>query len=133
MIVAVIGGRKFRNYELMCEKLDQLGITKIVSGGAKGADSLAYRYACDRGITFTCHPPLKAEVETMGFARAAKRRNLRIVEHAEYVMAFPDRHSRGTYHAIGLAKKLKKPGVIVRSWVEKKGTVTNEWSSQTPL
>lgn len=142
MIVAVVGGRKFKNFELMAAKLDHFAntkapITKIVSGGARGADALAYRYACHRGITFACHPPLRAEVDQMGFARAAKRRNLRVVEHAEYVFAFPDIGSRGTYHAIGLAKKLNKPGVIIKAWAESresyKGAVKDEWMSETPL
>ncbi len=45
----VVGSRSFNDYQLMCEKLDFLLQNKkyivIVSGGAKGADSYAERYA----------------------------------------------------------------------------------------
>jgi len=118
MIVAVIGGRRFFDRAWLYHKLDELNsrtpITMVVSGGARGADSFAYAYAIERGITFVCHPPLRAEVEEMGFARAAKRRNLRIVEHADFIAAFPDPQSVGTYHAVSLAKKLGKSGAVYR-------------------
>ena len=112
MIIAVVGGRKFDNYAIMKTILDKLEPTKIVSGGANGADTLAYEYARKRGITFVCHPPLEDEKKSMGFARAAYRRNLKIVEHAELLVAFPDKESKGTWHSIRLAEKLNKPILI---------------------
>lgn len=52
MIVA--GGRNFTQYELMTTKLDFLLSKKpdieIVSGGAKGADSLGICYAKERNL-----------------------------------------------------------------------------------
>lgn len=108
LIVGVAGGRDFNNKSLLYTVLDALreqkGIDMIVSGGAKGADELAYRYSIDRGITFTCHPPVPEE----GFPRAYFRRNVRIAEHCEVLMAFPTKNSKGTWHTIKTAEKLGK-------------------------
>jgi predicted Rossmann fold nucleotide-binding protein DprA/Smf involved in DNA uptake len=50
MKVAVIGGRDFKDYELVKKTLSKLTITVIVSGGALGADLLAERYADENNI-----------------------------------------------------------------------------------
>ena len=54
MKLAVIGSRTFLDYKLLSEKLDEIyedyGIDEIVSGGAKGADTLAERYALEHDI-----------------------------------------------------------------------------------
>ncbi len=56
----IAGGRDFGNYEYMCEKLNDLFYNstnfekrdiKIISGMAKGADTLAIRYADERKLT----------------------------------------------------------------------------------
>lgn len=113
MKIAVVGGRNFGDGVLLKTILDQHAPTQIISGGANGADTLAYHYARKRGITFRCHPPLEDEVKAIGFSRAAKRRNLRIVVEAELLIAFPDRQSRGTYHTINLAKRMKIPVRVI--------------------
>lgn len=108
-VLGVVGSRSFDDYNLLRLTLDAYeNITKIVSGGAGGADTLAYRYACSKGITFVCHPPLEEERKEFGFSRAAKRRNLRIVEHCDKLVAFPASNSRGTWHTINLAKRMNK-------------------------
>ena len=86
----------------------------IISGCADGIDALAYRYAKEKGVTFVGHPPLKEDKQKYGLSRAYKRRNLRIIEMADFVLAMPGRRSRGTWHSIGLAKKLKVPYKIVK-------------------
>jgi len=114
MRVGVVGGRDFSDYSKLSSVLDELQIDMVVSGGANGADDLAYRYARDRGIVFVMQPPLGNEIKDMGFARAAKRRNLRIVSMSDYLVAFPTAKSKGTWHAVQLAKKLKVPGKIIK-------------------
>lgn len=48
----IVGSRSFSDYELFVAKCDLLlrnwGSVVIVSGGARGADALAKRYAVDR-------------------------------------------------------------------------------------
>jgi len=117
MIVGVVGGRKFTERRYMEVVLDRIKPTMIVSGGAKGADTLAYNYAVRRGITFVCHPPLEDEKRKLGYAGACNRRNLRIVEQSDVLVAFPDVDSKGTWHAIKLAKELgKKVAVFDHHW-----------------
>ena len=112
LVVSVVGGRNFTDKALLYSVLDSIhkkkGIDMIVSGGAKGADELAYRYAVSRGFTFVCHPPIPEE----GFPRAYFRRNVRIVEHGEILVAFPIKESKGTHHSIGLAKRLGKKVLV---------------------
>lgn len=109
MRIAVVGGRTITNYFFMKDVLDKHSPTQIISGGANGADTLAYHYARQRGITFLCHPPLEEEKTKMGFARSAKRRNLRILAECDLLIAFPSKESKGTYHTIYSAKRMKIP------------------------
>lgn len=108
MIVAIVGSRNFDNYELFSAFVNTLSkkitIDMIVSGGAAGVDLLAYKYAVEYGITFVCHPPKMSD----GVPAAYHRRNLRIVEMSDLIVAFPMGASHGTRHTIKLAKKLKK-------------------------
>lgn len=109
MIVGVVGSRKFSDYYFMRSELDQMDISMIVSGGARGADALAYRYATETGIMFICHPPLKEDKENLGFSGACKRRNRRVVQQCDHLVAFPLPGSKGTWHAVNLANELEKP------------------------
>ena len=56
MRVAVVGSRFFTDYDYVKSSLDAINnvykITVIVSGGARGADSLGERYARENGIEF---------------------------------------------------------------------------------
>ena len=45
MIVIVCGGRYFTDYETLTAVLERFDITKIIQGGANGADRLGKRYA----------------------------------------------------------------------------------------
>lgn len=113
MIVGISGTRRFNNFALFSRYMDSfrehIDIAMIISGGAKGIDELAYRYAIKNGITFICYPPVPQD----GFPRAFFRRNLRIIEASELLIAFPDKKSKGTRHAINLAKKLNKECYII--------------------
>ncbi len=103
MRVAIVGSRKFRDYKLMLEYLTEinLGVTHIVSGGAKGADSLAERLAKDFAIPITIY---YANWDKFG-KRAGMIRNESIVNDCEAVVAFPSPESRGTRGTISLAEK----------------------------
>lgn len=96
------------NYELLCRVLDGLQITEIISGGAKGADSLAERYAKERGHKITVYP---ADWETYGRSAGAIRNEL-IVLNCDQVIAFWDGKSPGTKITIRLARKYNRPTMI---------------------
>ena len=55
MNVAIIGSRTFTDYERAEEFVNalELDISRIISGGARGADAIAERYAAEHGIPIT--------------------------------------------------------------------------------
>ena len=128
MIVAVIGSRNFNNYDLLEKILDKEQISSLVSGGARGADSLAVRYARRRGILFReflanwndiSHPDALVRYHPDGKpydARAGMRRNMDIVQAADKVIAFWDARveNSGTFDAMQKAKALNKKLTIVK-------------------
>lgn len=108
-IYAVIGGRTFNDYELLKSELDKLQIDKIVSGGAKGADTLAERYAKEHSIPLEV---FNADWDKFGKS-AGYIRNEQVMTVATNVVAFWDGISKGTAHTIRIAKKQSKPVIIV--------------------
>jgi predicted Rossmann fold nucleotide-binding protein DprA/Smf involved in DNA uptake len=102
--VAIIGSRSFKNYEYMKESLGCFAIGKIISGGARGADSLARKFAEENGIEITeILPRWDIHGKSAGFIR-----NEFIIEGADIVVAFWDGKSRGTAHSISLAREAGK-------------------------
>ena len=113
MKLAIIGSRTFNDYERMCNEILTLFTDKIeciVSGGAKGADSLGERYAKERDIqTIILKPDWNKYGRSAGFIR-----NHDIIKTCTHVIAFWDGQSKGTKHSIDLAKQLGKPCWIVK-------------------
>ncbi len=111
--VIVAGSRTINNYNTIKECLDKL-IEKddvIISGHAKGVDSLVERYAKENNIKLEI---IKADWDTYG-KRAGYLRNLAMAEIATHLVAFWDGKSRGTKHMINIAKMKDIPSTIVRS------------------
>ncbi len=111
--VAVVGGRNFSNYKLMKTMLDiyndKYGIAMIVSGGARGADTLAEKYAHENEIDLVV---LMAKWSEEG-KRAGPRRNVRIAEMVDVALAFPDPKSKGTWHLVKTMKRFNKPVYVI--------------------
>jgi hypothetical protein len=104
MKTALIGSRTFTDYTFFCKKLQDFTITEIISGGAKGADTLAEAYALQFQIPLTVIlPNWNKHGKSAGFVR-----NKKIVEKAEIVIAFWDGYSKGTEHSINVARAMKK-------------------------
>lgn len=106
--VAVIGSRDFTDYKKLCEVLDKYDIHEIVSGGARGADSLAAKYAKEHGIGLTEFFPDWSVGKHAGHVR-----NQHIIDHCDIVFAFWDMESKGTKDSIVKAKKANKPVIII--------------------
>ena len=106
MKVAVIGSRNLRVDDLG-EYLPE-GVTEIVSGGARGIDTCARNYALANGLKLTEFLP---EYEKYGRG-APLRRNITIIEYADFVLAFWDGKSRGTKYVIDNCKKRNIPVAV---------------------
>ena len=102
--VAVVGSRSFSDRKLLNKVLDGIGPFHLISGGAKGADSMAEVYADAHDYPKTIFLP---EWEKYGRS-AGFRRNYLIIQEADEVIAFWDGASKGTKHSIELAQKLGK-------------------------
>ena len=115
--IAVIGSRKFTDYEKLCEKLDGLmdpGGEVNLSGGAKGTDQLAQRYAQDRGHAFILFKPYHLIDPQVDYSpRYFFTRNKQIADNAEWVIAFWDGQSSGTRHMIEYCQRNRKRLEIV--------------------
>lgn len=108
MKIAVIGSRTFDDKKLLDVILSGYEIDLIISGGARGADSLAQEYAKERNI------PAKIFLPDWSIGRhAGFLRNTQIVEAADCVIAFWDGKSKGTLDSINKAKKLGKDCAII--------------------
>ena len=102
--LAIVGGRDFTDYALLKKTVDKIReeyeITRIVSGGARGADSLAERYAQENDIPILVLKPDWSKGRGAGLAR-----NKDIVEQSDFVLAFWDGESKGTKNTISRTKR----------------------------
>ena len=105
--VIIAGCSDFSNYALLAEKCDyylhdkiQTHEVIIVSGHAKGADTLGEKYAQERGLNIELHP---ADWHSHGRA-AGPIRNAEMAAEADALIAFWDGQSRGTANMIKIAK-----------------------------
>lgn len=107
MKLIVAGSRDFGNYQLLAKHLDEInskyGITEIVSGTAKGADSLGELYAKINNI-----PIKKFPADWNRYGRSAGYiRNKDMAHYADACICFWINKSKGTGHMINLAKEYK--------------------------
>lgn len=114
MKIAIIGSRTFNDYELLsntvtsyCDAND-IFIKTIVSGGAKGADTLAERFAEENTLEMKIFHP---NWELLG-RNACSARNTEIVEFADLVFAFWDGKSPGTKDSITKTEILQKEVIV---------------------
>jgi hypothetical protein len=112
MKLAIVGSRTFNDYtklrffaDYFIESHDDC----IISGGAKGADTLGEKYAEDNYIKTQIFP---ANWDKYGKS-AGFIRNQYIVDACDIVLAFWDGKSHGTANTIEKARKAKKPTFII--------------------
>lgn len=112
MKLAIIGSRSFNSFAKALEVFNQNfpngDISEVVSGGAKGADTVGKAIAERLGLKYTEFLP---DWEKDGFGAGFKRNHL-IIDNSDIVLAFWDGESRGTAHSIGLANAQKKKVII---------------------
>lgn len=111
MRILVCGGRDFSDYNLVSQTLNPHGCIdlKIIHGAAKGADSLAQRWAKDNGYEDEAYP---ANWNKYG-KRAGYIRNVQMLNEGrpDLVIAFPG--GKGTQMMINLAEAAGVPVVKV--------------------
>lgn len=108
--VIIAGSRGFSNYKLLKEKCNEYLREKrkeyniiIISGGARGADTLGEKYAQEEGFSLEVFP---ANWNKFGKS-AGFRRNEQMAEVADALIAFWDGKSNGTKHMIEIMENKK--------------------------
>lgn len=113
MRLAIVGSREFENYDLVCAEVAKIQQTQkidlIVSGGAKGADTLAKKFAAKKRI-----PLMEFLPDYDRYGRGAPlQRNTLIVKNSDVVLAFVAATSKGTWDTIRKARAARKKVIIV--------------------
>lgn len=98
MRTIIAGGRNLTDYALVERAVEQSGylITEVVSGAARGIDSLAEQWAADHGIDVTRFP---ADWTKQG-RKAGPIRNAQMAQYADGLIAIWDGSSPGTANMI---------------------------------
>lgn len=114
MKIIIAGGREFNDYESLCTEVRRILTGKldisIISGTARGADSLGAKYATACGYNLIQMP---ADWNKYGKA-AGYRRNEEMAQIADMAIVFWDGYSKGSGHMIDIMHNLKKPVEIIR-------------------
>lgn len=116
MKIIIAGSREFTDYEFLKSKLIKFNpiMNEIVSGCARGVDTLAINYAKEYNIVCKKFPVSQSEWSLYG-KRAGHLRNGRMAVYADGLIAFWDGKSKGTYNMISQMKSLKKPVYVIRT------------------
>jgi hypothetical protein len=103
MKTIIAGSRTITDFQCLEKAIaeSQIPITEIVSGGAKGVDTLAITYAQQHHIPLTI---MRANWDKFGKS-AGFRRNSEMATYGDALIALWDGESRGTLHMINVAKE----------------------------
>ena len=107
MKLLVIGSREISDFDLSPYIPSQ--IDTIISGGARGIDGLAEQYADLHNLSKYI---IRPRYEVYG-KFAPLKRNEKMVEISDTVLAIWDGRSKGTRYTIEYAKKMKKPITVI--------------------
>jgi len=130
MRLAVVGSRGVKDYGFVCShilkhfRLDE--IEEIVSGRAPGADTCGAVFAVNHDIPLKEYPAdwdnlthsdaiIKIRSDGKSYdARAGFRRNKKIVDRCDWMIAFSLNGSSGTEDSIKLALAARKHLIVIR-------------------
>ena len=107
MKLLIVGSRNIENFDLAPYVPQE--VEWIISGGARGVDEIAERYADGKKISkLILRPDYKK------YGRAAPiRRNYEMVESADAVLVIWDGVSHGTKATIDYARRTHKPITVI--------------------
>ncbi|MBF1491440.1 MAG: DUF2493 domain-containing protein [Prevotella pallens] len=112
MKIAIIGSRECSNIDFAGNLETVLNVSKddtIISGGAKGIDTLAANYAKENNLNLIEFLP---DYKKNGRA-ATFIRNREIVDNSNVVVAFWNGNSKGTKYTLDYARKKEKRIIVV--------------------
>jgi hypothetical protein len=113
--VAVLGSRSVRSLAVVASAIQQSGfpVSQVLSGGARGVDSMAVAWAQQRGIPFRVFP-----AQWQFFGRSAGViRSRELLRHSQAVVLVWSgcrRCSPGSWHELSEAQRIGLPVFEVR-------------------
>lgn len=118
MRTIIAGSRSIKDYDVVFEAIRSSGIdiTEVVSGRAKGVDTLGEEFARNHGIKVVPYPAdwknlkvanAKAKQGKYGLynVNAGRDRNRRMAEYSDALIAVIHNNSAGTAHMIRTAEE----------------------------
>lgn len=124
MKLIVAGGRDFSEVEMGNEAIAKCvrgnNVTEIVCGKAKGGDTVGENWAIANNLEVS-EFPANWKLYKNG---AGPKRNAKMGDYADILLAFWDGKSTGTKHMIDYMRKLKKPVMVV---LYNQEDTDNEW------
>lgn len=114
MRIAIVGSRDFPFLEMVLAYLETLEPKEhtIISGGAEGVDTFAINIAKRMGFKTEVIPAQWKDSDGRIDKLAGFKRNIKLVDASDSVVAFWDLMSRGTAHTIAYACLRNKIGKI---------------------
>ena len=107
MKLLIVGSRSIEDFDISPYIPEETDL--IISGGAKGIDMIAEKYADKHRLSkLIMRPQYK-----LYHKGAPLKRNDRMLEICDSVLVFWDGISRGTKHTIDRAQKLGKPIAVI--------------------
>ena len=105
-----------KDFRAFCRKygLGRRRITKVITGGAKGIDMLAFRTAESIGIRNRQFLPDKKKFPGKMVLKAFQERNKQIVDCCDILLAIWDGRSHGTKNTLAYAQRVNKPAFLIR-------------------
>ena len=118
--IIIAGNRTFNDYKLLSTEVEKIlvdnnlsyGQIEIVSGHARGADSLGERFALDHNIKLEIMPANWDDGKGAGYERNMKM--LHYVLPDGILIAFWDGRRGGTKHMIGISNRYNLKSYIIR-------------------
>ena len=105
MKLAIVGSRNLSVENINDYIPEEMEIDEIISGGARGIDACAKKFALENNVAYTEILP-----DYKRYSRGAPIiRNREIVERADHVLILWDGASRGTKSVIDYCKDIGKP------------------------
>ena len=105
-----------KDFRAFCRRhgLGRRKITEVITGGARGIDTLAFQAAEKAGIRNILFLPDRTKFRGKMILKAFQARNEQIVDCCDVLLAVWDGRSRGTRNTLTYARKVNKPAFLIK-------------------
>lgn len=117
MKIAIVGSREYSNLQEVWDYLDKMKLIlnhfHLITGGARGVDKFAEKWAIEQNIPYTIIRPINVQDKFSYLLR-----NVEIISKSDLIIAFWDKSSSGTKFVIDYCKARNMSLIIKYSKIE---------------